>query len=97
VLGWLWRLTTCFWCLQAVVLSEDASNAIESAVEAILREYKKKLKTGDADDVATLVSLAAAIGLASKLDLGDCKKLVKSGPFRAVAFTRGTAWRWQVV
>ncbi len=77
------------WCLQAVVLSEDAINAIESAVVAILEEYDARLETGDADDVATLESLAAAIGLASQLDLRGCKKFVKSGPFRAVAVTRG--------
>jgi hypothetical protein len=86
-----------FWCLQAVVLSDDESAAMRSAVKAILEEYNARLETGDADDVATLESLAAAIGPASKLDLRGCKKFVKSGPFRAVAFTRGTAWRWQVV
>jgi hypothetical protein len=58
-----------YWCLQAVVLSEDVSAAMRRAVVAILEEYNEKLKTGDADDVATLESLVAAIGPASELNL----------------------------
>jgi hypothetical protein len=85
-----------FWCPQAVILSKDASDAMKSAVLRILWEYER-LETGDADDMATLESLAAAIGPASQLDLRNCKKFVNSGPFRAVALTRGTAWRWQLV
>jgi hypothetical protein len=90
-----------FCCLQAVVVSKEKNDAtvgaVVGAVGAILREYNARLETGDADDVATLESLAAAIGSASHLDLRECEKFVKAGLFRAVAFTRGTAWRWQVV
>jgi hypothetical protein len=42
------------------------------AVVAILEEYEERLETGDADDVATFESLAAAIGLASELNLRGC-------------------------
>ncbi len=41
-------------------------------MEAILWEYNARLETGDADDVATLESLAAAIGPASELKLDLC-------------------------
>ncbi len=47
------------------------------AVAAILREYNARMETGDADDVATLESLADAIGPASKLDLRECKKFIE--------------------
>jgi hypothetical protein len=82
VLGWSWRLTACFWCLQAVVLSDDESAAMRRAVVAILKQYNTRLKTGDAYDVATLESLAAAIGPASNLDLTYCKEFVEGVTFR---------------
>ncbi len=66
-------------------------------MEAILKQYNARMETGDADDVAALDSLADAIRPASHLDLYKYEKFVNSGPYRAVAFTRGTAWRWQVV
>jgi hypothetical protein len=43
------------------------------AVAAILREYNARMETGDADDVATLESLAAAIGPASELHVWTCE------------------------
>jgi hypothetical protein len=61
------------------------------AVEAILEEYNARLASGDgsdADDVATLESLAAAIGPASELDLSCCKEFVEGVTFRVVVITR---------
>ncbi len=89
VLGWFWRLTACFWCLQAVVLSKHESSTMVRALVALV-EYTKKLKTGDADDVATLESLAAEIGPVSELNLGECKKFVEVVAVRAGVSSR--AW-----
>ncbi len=62
-----------FLCLQAVVLSDDANSAMKSAVVAILMEYNTSLESGDADDVATLESVATAIGSALELSLSSCE------------------------
>ncbi len=62
-----------FRCLQAVILSDNESAAMGRAVAAILEAYNARLETGDADDVATRESLAAAIGSASELQLWSCE------------------------
>jgi hypothetical protein len=83
------------WCLQAVNLSKDESAAMRRAVEAILEEYDARMETGDADDVATFESLAAAIGPASELDLTYCMKFVDAVAFRVVTSTRHCiVWWW---
>jgi hypothetical protein len=51
----------------------EEPNASNREVEAILNVCIKKLGPGDADDLATLESLAAAIGPASELSLLGCK------------------------
>jgi hypothetical protein len=64
----------CFWRFQAAMLSKsEEPNASNREVKAILNVCIKKLGPGDADDLATLESLAAAIGPASELSLLGCK------------------------
>jgi hypothetical protein len=67
-------------------VSDDESDAMRTAVVAILKQYNARLETGDADDVATLESLAAAIGPASELNLSFCKEFVEYATCRVGVF-----------
>jgi hypothetical protein len=100
--GHVSRLTACF-CppfFQAVVSSELISIR-EKSVASILKDYNEKLERGTADVLATLKSVASAIGPASELHLSRRKQFLEIFSCELSSFpvlhSRGTgfAWRWQ--